>query len=362
MTRCILRSAILTWLLLSSATVGAAQDDRSRVMGVVTDGSGGALPGVTVTLRAGTAAPTTVFSDGAGHYLTPWVLPGTYTISFVLSGFETRTARSVRLDAGQTVVLDQQLPLASLSETVEVTAPAPAPPPRFIPAPRPQAKPVDKEILASVCGPRQATAFSQAIGRIVSHRDDPNRELIGPGDILRVDAGAQQGVTAGQNFVVRRRFQTGDLAASKKDATFGEQTAGLIQIVETESDASSALVVYVCGELYAGDSVEPYIPQPAFFAVAAGTPRFDEPARITTGENGRIVASGGQMMVIDRGIMQGVQRGQRLTIFRRPSGAGGMAVTIGDGVIIAVRADSATMRIDRATDAVVVGDTVALHR
>ena len=68
------------------------------------------------------------------------------------------------------------------------------------------------------------------------------------------------------------------------------------------------------------------------------------------------------MMVIDRGIMQGVQRGQRLTIFRRPQGAAGRPLTIGDGVVIALRADSATIRIERATDAVQVGDLVALHR
>ena len=112
----------------------------------------------------------------------------------------------------------------------------------------------------------------------------------------------------------------------------------------------------------AGDTVERYVPQPAFFAVADGTPRFDEPARITLGENGRKTAAAGQMMVIDRGIMQGVQRGQRLTIFRRAFGDEGSNVIIGDGVIIAVRADSATLRIDRTTDAVTVGDTVALHR
>jgi hypothetical protein len=331
-------------------------------MGSVTDGSGGALPGVTVTLRAGNAAPISIVTDGAGHYLTSWVPPGTYTIEFVLSGFETKSVKSIRLVAGQTVVLDQQLPLAALSETVEVIASAPAPPAKNLRPARPEAKPVDKEILASVCGPRQATDFSQAIGHIVSHRDDSNRRLMGPGDILRIDAGDKQGVTAGQNFVVRRRFQTGDLAASKKLATFGEQTAGLIQIVDTQGETASALVVYVCGELYAGDSVEPYIPQPAFFAVSAGSPHFEEPARITTGENGRTAASGGQMMVIDRGIMQGVQRGQRLTIFRRSGVIDGVPVTIGDGVIIAVRADSATMRIDRATDAVMVGDLIALHR
>ena len=300
--------------------------------------------------------------------------PGVYTITFTLSGFESKTVTSVTLGAGQTVVLDQQLSIASLTETVEVTAPAPAPPPPppappAPPAPRaprgiprPVAKPVDKELLASVCGPRQATDFSQAIGRVVSHRDDPDRQLMGPGDVLRIDAGNAQGVTAGQNFVVRRRFQTGDLFAPKKLATFAEQTAGLIQILDTQPDSSSALVVYVCGELSAGDTVEPYISQPAFYSVSEGTPKFDEPATITTGENGRTAASGGQMMVIDRGIMQGVQRGQRLTIFRRPKGGDGLPVTIGDGVIISVRADSATMRIDRSTDAVMAGDLVALHR
>ena len=121
-------------------------------------------------------------------------------------------------------------------------------------------------------------------------------------------------------------------------------------------------MVYVCGELLAGDTVEPYRSQPAFFTIVDGPPRFDEPALITTGEHGQTMASGGQMMVIDHGIMQGVQRGQRLTIFRRPQGANGMPVTIGDGVIVAVRADSATIRIERVIDAVMVGDMVALHR
>jgi Carboxypeptidase regulatory-like domain len=342
----------------------AGQTTESRLMGIVTDGSGGALPGVTVTWRGMGTAPASVVTDESGRYLSPWLAPGVYAIDFSLAGFETRTVANLPLGAGQTVILDQQLALAALTETVEVTAtaPTPAPPPAPPRAPRPQAKPVDKEILASVCGPRQATEFSQAIGRIVSHRDDPHRQLIGPGDLLQIDAGENQGVTAGQNLVVRRRFQTGDRSAPKKLATFAEQSAGLVQVVEAQAASSVALVVYVCGELAAGDTVEPYIPQPAFFAVSAGAPHFDEPGRITTGESGQSAAAPGQMMVIDRGIMQGAQRGQRLTIFRRPQGAEGMPLTIADGVIVSIRADSATIRIERATDAVIVGDLVALHR
>ena len=359
-------AVVLAALLLILPIHAAAQSDQSRVMGLVTDGSGGALPGVTVTVQSGSRAPASVVTDEVGRYLTPWLSPGTYTITFTLSGFETRAMRNVRLATGQTVVLDQQLPLASLTETVQVTAPAPAPPPppgppvRLTP-PRPQAKPVDKELLASVCGPRQATDFSQAIGKIVSHIDNPDRELIGPGDRIRIDVGENAGAEKGQNLVVRRRFQIGDRLVAKRLATFAEQTAGLIQIVDTHDEWSEALVVYICGELYAGDTVEPYIAQPAFYAVADGAPRYDQPARITTGEHGATAAANGQLMVIDHGIMQGVQRGQRLTIFRRLQ-VDGVPVPVGDGVIVSVRADSATLRIERATDAVLVGDLVAMHR
>ena len=132
--------------------------------------------------------------------------------------------------------------------------------------------------------------------------------------------------------------------------------------MEISRESSVGFVVYACGEIFAGDVIERYVSQPAFFAVSAGQPQFDEPAKITIGEHGSQVAGGGRMMVIDHGIMQGVQRGQLLTIFRRPVGMEGAPLTIGAGVIVAVRADSATIRIEKATDAVMVGDMVALHR
>ena len=353
---------LLAWMIHAAPL--SAQADRSRVMGTVIDTSGGALPGVTVTLTGAALAPTPVFTDNSGRYVTPWVPPGTYNISFVLSGFETRTATGIVIRAGETLVLDQQLALAALSETVEVKAPAPAPPPPPKPPapPQPKYKPTP-ERLASVCGPRQAPEFSLARAHVVSLRDDPGRQLLGPGDILRLDAGEDQALKSGENFVIRRRVQTGDLFAPKKLQTFVDQTVGLVQIMDVQASSSSAVVVYACAEILAGDSVEPYIAQPASFTVADGKPQFNAPAKIALGDTGRTAAGGGEMMVIDQGLMQGVQRGQRLTIFRR-SGPGGaeMPVTIGDGVIVAVRPDSATILIDRATDAVMVGDLVALHR
>lgn len=355
------RTLGLAWaVLLAFATIAAAQDDRARVSGVVTDRSGGALPGVTVSLRGASVGTGSVVTDGAGRYQTRAVPPGTYNITFDLSGFESRTVSNLRLSAGQTAILDQEMSLASLSETVEVVAPAPVPPPPPKPRPRPTARPVDPEILASVCGPREAPNFSLAVGRVVSHRDDPGRQLLGPGDVLRIDAGEGDGITIGQNLVVRRRFRTGDRTASNKPATYGEHTAGLIQIIEVEKKTSAALVVYSCGEMMAGDAVERYVPQLARMEERPGTPQFDDPAKVLIGDNGQQMSAAGQMMVIDRGLVQGVQRGQRLTLFRRMKDT--PPLIIGEGVIIALRPDSATIRIERATDAIMVGDLVALHR
>jgi hypothetical protein len=345
-----------------------AQTNQARVTGQVTDGSGLALPGVTITLTSRTSSeqkPVELTTEAKGNYVSPWLVPGEYAVTFALTGFDSRSIGSVLLQAGETLRLDQQMSVAPLKETVEVVAPflpPPAPPKPLPPPARPHANPVDKEILASVCGPRQSTNLSLAVGHIAGRSDDPHRGLIGPGDIIQLDAGENQGIETGQNLVVRRRFPTGDPYAPKKLATFGEQTGGLVQVVETRPDSASAIVVHLCSELVAGDSVEPYQPQLAVATRTDGTPRFDEPAKIILGEHGQTMAAAKQMMVIDQGIMHGVASGQRLTIFRRVAGDHSPAITIGDGVIVAVRADSATFRIERATDAITVGDLVAIHR
>jgi hypothetical protein len=336
-------------------------------MGSVIDTSGGALPGVTITISRAPAAPLTVITDESGRYLSPWLVPGSYRVTFTLSGFETREA-DVRLEAGQTLVLDQQLPLAGLSETVQVTAPAPPPPPPPPPLapmpPRPKPKPIvkpDPELLASVCGPRQPPELAETLGHIVSHRDEPGRQLLGPRDVARIDAGESRGLAVGQNYVIRRRFSTGNPAEPKRTRSVGEQTVGLAQIVETHPSLSYAIIVYTCGEIFAGDTLEPYVAQPARFTVLTGAPHFEEPAHIAFAEYNHETSASGQMLVIDRGLLQGVQRGQRLTIFRRREIAES-PVIIGEGIVVAVRLESATMKIDQTIDAVYVSDLIALHR
>src|SRR5690606_34829610 len=108
----------LVGLALVLAPLGAtAQDGAGRLTGRVTDMSGAALPGVTVTLSSPRLAGTfTAVTDGAGQYTFPALPADIYTADFALTGFESGTERSVQLSAGEIVTLDRQLELASLAE------------------------------------------------------------------------------------------------------------------------------------------------------------------------------------------------------------------------------------------------------
>jgi Fe2+ transport system protein FeoA len=120
--------------------------------------------------------------------------------------------------------------------------------------------------------------------------------------------------------------------------------------------------VYACAEFFAGDGLVPFEPLPVLTADGAGDPQFDDPAHVVFGELGRATATANQLMVIDRGYSQGVVRGQRITLFRRSAATGGPVIRIGDGVVVAIRPQSATIRIDRSNDAVEAGTLVALHK
>jgi Carboxypeptidase regulatory-like domain len=365
-----LRTTLAAVALVACATsLASAQDERATITGRVTDGSGGALPGATVSFTAGDprSVPVTTVTDAVGQYLSPPLAPGTYTVVVELPGFTTETRQGIVVRSGDVFLHDQSLAVAALTESVEVVAaapvaPAPVPPLKLEPPSRPKIVPVPRELLASVCGPGRPNETALSIGKLLAARDEPRRMIYGNGDVLVLDVGTDIGLIPGQNLVVRRRFRTGDKSQPRSRAEFGETTAGLIQVVETAPLSSIAVVVYTCGELFPGDAVEPFDALPMLTTSADGAPRFDDPAQIVLGEHGQRLGAARQLMVIDRGTAQGAARGQRITVFRRALGDRGPVQAIADAVIVAVRADSSTIRIERTSDAVSVGDFVALHR
>jgi len=106
---------------------GAAWAQQATVAGVVKDASGGVLPGVSVEVSSSalTEKVRSVVTDGTGQYRVVSLPPGTYTVTFSLSGFTTVKREGVQLAGTQTAAIDIDLRVGSLEETVTVTGDSP---------------------------------------------------------------------------------------------------------------------------------------------------------------------------------------------------------------------------------------------
>ncbi|MGH9334690.1 MAG: carboxypeptidase regulatory-like domain-containing protein, partial [Vicinamibacteria bacterium] len=104
-----------------------AQTLTGSIFGTVNDSSGGRLPGVTVTVTSPQlirGRETRVTSD-QGAYRVPSLPPGTYVVTFELSGFQTMKREGILLLAGQSLAVDAHLELAQIQEAVTVSGEAP---------------------------------------------------------------------------------------------------------------------------------------------------------------------------------------------------------------------------------------------
>ncbi len=115
--------ALIAWLPASRPA--AAQVSTADVIGTVTDSSGAALPGATVTLTSpATGSVRTQVSDETGGFTFTLVQIGGYRLRAELQGFGPHAA-DLQLSAGDRQRVDVQLSVGSLNETVAVTAERP---------------------------------------------------------------------------------------------------------------------------------------------------------------------------------------------------------------------------------------------
>src|SRR5689334_10153746 len=94
------------------------------ISGKVTASDKSALPGVTVEASSNLLPqPRVTTTDSNGDYRLPALIPGSYTLTFTLSGMQTATRRAEVL-LGQNTASNVTLGVAGVSETVTVTAQA----------------------------------------------------------------------------------------------------------------------------------------------------------------------------------------------------------------------------------------------
>ena len=112
--------------MLSLGAAASAAAQTGSLTGTVTDAQGAATPGATVTAQPAVGSAVTATTDTAGGYMLA-LEPGIYSVTIALSGFETQRREGVQIVAGDASVLDMMLPVAALTEQVDVVGITPLP-------------------------------------------------------------------------------------------------------------------------------------------------------------------------------------------------------------------------------------------
>jgi hypothetical protein len=112
--------------LLAAVAPARAQETTASITGFVTDPSGAAVAGATVTatdIERGT--PWTTTTNDAGSYNFPRVPIGTYGLKVESKGFQTAVHPPFTLILNQAARIDVQMTVGQISQTIEVSGETP---------------------------------------------------------------------------------------------------------------------------------------------------------------------------------------------------------------------------------------------
>lgn len=123
-SRACLALTVLSLLLLAPS--GAPAQTQATIVGDVTDPSGAAIPGASITVtNQGTGIERIVESNEAGQFRVFPLNPAAYTVRAESAGFKTQVRDDVVLQVADVLEVDFIMELGEVTETIEVTGAAP---------------------------------------------------------------------------------------------------------------------------------------------------------------------------------------------------------------------------------------------
>jgi hypothetical protein len=126
MLRLLTRSLLIAALVAVAAPSYAQPAQTGTIQGVVNDETGGALPGVTVTITSQDRGfSRSTVTDEVGRYVFPAVPIGPYRIVATLQGFETAEATDNLVEVNRTTSIPLNMKVGALTDTVVVMGSSP---------------------------------------------------------------------------------------------------------------------------------------------------------------------------------------------------------------------------------------------
>ena len=119
-------ACLLFALVLGVPNALQAQTAMASLQGLVTDASGGVVPGARVQLvNQSTNVKQIRTTDQRGFYLFEFLPPASYALTVTMSGFETYVRTGIALEVQQAARVDVPLKMGAVSTKLEVSGEAP---------------------------------------------------------------------------------------------------------------------------------------------------------------------------------------------------------------------------------------------
>jgi len=121
-----IRLLVVTMGVILLCVPAFSQGTNGRILGSVTDQSGGVVAGATVTVADTARGITrTLTTDDAGEYNAPNLTPGTYTVTADAKGFKKLERQNILIEVGKEVRVDMTVQPGEQEQTVTVNESAP---------------------------------------------------------------------------------------------------------------------------------------------------------------------------------------------------------------------------------------------
>ena len=234
------------------------------------------------------------------------------------------------------------------------------------------------EVIALACAPTLSYESPSPSLLVTGGQDSFTRQAYGPGDLITINGGSDNGIEVGQEYFVRR-VQLGRDARVSRANPASIRTAGWVRVYAVDKTMSLVTVTNACDTLNVGDSLEPYVePQVPVADANPPKPQRENYGHIMLGSDRRTIFAQNDFFVIDRGADHGVTLGEQVIIYRDkrkleqaykpaendlPKGiVPEFLYELGEAVVVDVKPEMSTLKVTLARDAMLAGDYVALRK